>query len=102
MLVIMLTQEKKELLFLSFFHVIIRLEFNLDVISDKLEWSPVPYLRKALRFTKGFNRLVNSSTSGYSFLKLLVERVRKLALQDGKPLGNVVYFFCRAIIIQIQ
>ena len=30
------------------YDVIIRLELNLDVISDKLEWSPVPHLRKLL------------------------------------------------------
>ena len=34
-----------------FFDVVIRLEFNVDVISEKLEWSPVPHLRKLLRFT---------------------------------------------------
>ena len=33
------------------FDFVIRLKFNLDVISEKLEWSPVPHLRKLLRFT---------------------------------------------------
>ena len=36
---------EKNFLLSSFFDVIFRLEFNLDVISNKLEWSPVPHLR---------------------------------------------------------
>lgn len=42
--VIMRTKERKEL---SVF-VIICFEVNLDVNSNKLKWSPVPYLRKLL------------------------------------------------------
>ena len=33
------------------FDVIIHLEFNLNVISEKLEWSPVPHLGELFRFT---------------------------------------------------
>ena len=43
-------REELDCLTLSFFDVIIRLEFNLFVISDKLEWSPEPHLQKFLRF----------------------------------------------------
>ena len=45
------THTQKLLSFSLIFDVVIRLEFNLDVISEKLEWSPVPHLRKLLRFT---------------------------------------------------
>ena len=64
-LVIMLNKENKELLFLAFFYV--HPEFNFDVISDKLGWGPVSHLTKLLRFTKGFHRLVKSSTGRLSF-----------------------------------
>ena len=64
-------------MFLSFIDIIIRLEFNLDVIADKLEWGPVPHLRKLFRFTKAFHQLVNSSTGRFSFLQVLVETIHE-------------------------
>ena len=62
-------RNKLKLLTLSFFDIIIHLELNLHVISDKLEWSPVSHLRKLLRFPKAFYLLVNSNTGGFSFLQ---------------------------------
>ena len=47
--------KEKNFLKSSFFDVIFRLEFNFDVISDKLERSPVLHLRIILRFTKEFH-----------------------------------------------
>ena len=44
------THTEKLLQFSLIFYIVIRLEFNLDVISKQLEWSPVPYLRKLFRF----------------------------------------------------
>ena len=59
---------------LSFFDVTIYLEFNPDIISDYLKWSPVSNLRKFLRFTRGFlYRQLNSSTGCFSFPQLFVE-----------------------------
>ena len=49
------------------------LELNLDVISENLEQSPVSHLIILLRFTKGFHRLLNSDTGGFSFLQVLLE-----------------------------
>ena len=73
----MLTNENKSFLLLSFLDVIIRLKFNPDVISDKLERSPVFHLRILLRFTKEFYRLLNSSTGCFSILQVLVETFHK-------------------------
>ena len=43
-------REELDCLTLLFFDVIIRLEFNLFVISDKLKWSRESHLQKFLRF----------------------------------------------------
>ena len=66
-------RNKLKMLTLSFFDIIIHLELNLHVISDKLEWSPVSHLRKLLRFPKALYGLVNSNTGGFSFLQVLLE-----------------------------
>ena len=73
----MLTKEKKNVLLLACFDVINRLKFNLDVISDKLKRSPFSHLRILLRLTKGFHRLVKSTTGGISFLEMLVETLHE-------------------------
>jgi len=46
------TKTNNKMMFLSLSDIILCLEFNLDVISDKLEWSPVHYLRKGSTVVK--------------------------------------------------
>ena len=57
----------------SRFDITINLEFNVDIISNKLEWSSVSNLRKLLRFTKGLYRLGTSSTGRFSFPQEWIE-----------------------------
>ena len=82
-------RNKRKLLTLSFFDVVIHRESNLHVISDKLEWSPVPHLRKLLRFTKGFYRLVNSKTGGFSFLQVSFNKKEKEKKRKPTILSSV-------------